>query len=93
MEGIVLPAVITYIQSTKIGDLIYRQDLIKLNGRWTGASTADNYRNYLTHAGYLRTKYSGAYEYMKKIPKNMSYAQLVKEAYPESEWTQKYKII
>ena len=98
MEAIVLPVVITYIRSAKIGDLIFRRNLMDFfkghgscfsNGR---PSTVDNYRNYLTHAGYLRIKSRGTYEYMKEIPKNMSYAQLVKEAYPKSEWTQKYKI-
>ena len=93
MEPIVLPKVIKHIRSKEIGTFIYRQDLIKLNGRWSGTSTADNYRNYLTHAGYLKIEHPGVYKILKEVPENMSYAQLVKEAYPHSEWTQKYKII
>jgi hypothetical protein len=82
---------ITYIRTFSIGDLIYRRDLINFGRR--GSQTIDNYRNYLTRAGYLKTKISGVYEYMKEIPLYMTYAQLVNEAYPYSEWVKKHTYI
>jgi len=78
--------VLTYIQIADIGNTIFRQNLIKFN-IYKGCSTVDNYRNYLTQAGYLCRIYSGAYKYVKKIPHNLTYKQLLKEAYPNSEWT------
>jgi hypothetical protein len=78
----ILHNVITYIRSANIGDIIFRRNLIDFGGQ-----TVDNYRNYLTKAGYLRTKHTGAYEYIKKIPANMTYDKLIKEAYPNSEWS------
>lgn len=87
MENTILLKLISYIKSVNVGDLIFRRDIIKFG------SSIDNYRNYLTHAGYLKTEKSGMYRYIKELPKNMTYGRLVKEAYPYSEWTQKYKYI
>jgi len=79
-----LKEVIDYIRCAKIGDLIFRRNLMQFSN---GGSTVDNYRNYLTHAGYLKIKYAGAYEYIKEIPKDLTYTQLVKQGYPNSDWT------
>lgn len=89
-----LKQVINYIRSAKIGDLILRRNLIKDCSEGYGScfsngipSTVDNYRNYLTQAGYLRIKSPGAYEYMKEIPEDLTYTQLIKQSYPDSDWT------
>ena len=87
-----LQTIVMFIRSRKVGDLIYRQEIIKLNGKWRGTSTFDNYRNYLTHASYLKIEQPGVYRILKQVPANMTYPRLVKEAYPNSEWTQKYKV-
>jgi hypothetical protein len=84
MKETTLSEMINYIRSANIGDLIFRRNLVDDFGY---GSTVDNYRNYLTHAGYLRIKSRGVYEYMKEIPEDMTYKQLVHEAYPNSEWT------
>jgi len=76
--------VMDYIRCASIGDMIFRRSLMNFS---TGGSTVDNYRNYLTHAGYLKTRRSGMYEYVKNIPIDISYKQLIQEAYPDSEWT------
>ena len=86
-----LQTIIMFIRARKVGDLVYRQEIIKLNGKWRGTSTFDNYRNYLTHAGYLKIEWAGAYRILKEVSASLTYARLVKEAYPDSEWTQKYK--
>ena len=82
-ETTTLSEVIGYIRSAKIGDLIFRRNLVNFGN---GGSTVDNYRNYLTHAGYLKTQKAGIYEYMKEIPEDMTYKRLVREAYPNSDW-------
>jgi hypothetical protein len=63
MEYTTLQEVIDYIRCAKIGDLIFRRNLLNFNKR--GTSTVDNYRNYLTHAGYLKIQKAGIYEYIK----------------------------
>ena len=83
--------IIFLLSSFIICDLLFGQAYNKLNGKWHGTSTIDNYRNYLTHAGYLKIERPGAYKIMHEVSANMTYAKLVKEAYPKSEWTQKYK--
>lgn len=83
----ILNELITYIKSATLGDFIFRKNIIHF-----GASV-DNYRNYLTHAGYLETVSPGMYRYMKALPKNMTYGRLVKEAYPDRDWTQKYNYV
>lgn len=79
-----LNEMLDYIRSAKIGDLIFRRNLIDDFGY---RQTVDNYRNYLTKAGYLKTKKAGVYEYMKEIPEDMNYKRLIQESYPDSEWT------
>jgi len=79
-----LSEVIDYIRGAKVGDIIARRNLMDFSN---GSSTVDNYRNYLTHAGYLRIKSRGLYVYIKEIPWNLTYTQLVKQGYPNSDWT------
>ncbi|MFA5152867.1 MAG: DUF6794 domain-containing protein [Clostridia bacterium] len=89
-----LKEVIDYIRYAKIGDLIFRRSLMNFSKDGGSCfsngtrSTVDNYRNYLTHAGYLKIHSRGVYKYMKEIPENLTYRQLIHEAYPDSEWTQ-----
>lgn len=93
IEKTKLKEVIDYIRIAKIGDLIFRRNLMNFSKGYGSCfsnnipSTVDNYRNYLTHAGYLRIKSPGAYEYMKEIPKDLTYTQLIKQSYPDSDWT------
>jgi uncharacterized protein YutE (UPF0331/DUF86 family) len=84
-EKVILKEVVNYIRNVNIGNLVYRKILI--NNCSNGGSTVDNYRNYLTHAGYLRIKSRGVYEYIKEIPKDITYKRLVREAYPGRRWT------
>jgi hypothetical protein len=83
-----LEKVLNYIRSYEIGENIFRGGIIQF-GR---GQTADNYRNYLAKAGYLKTIKPGKYQYIKKIPINMNYGKLVNEAYPRSKWVKKYTI-
>ena len=82
----ILNDLILLLNVYNVGDLIYRKEII-INGR----QTVDNYRNYLTKAGYLKWEGPGKYRIVKKIPLDLGYNQLVSEAYPDSEWTKKYK--
>jgi hypothetical protein len=43
---------------------------------------ADTIRCYLTRAGYLESKEFGLYRKIKKIPTDIPYTQLEREAYP-----------
>jgi hypothetical protein len=77
------------IDSAFIGDVIERKRIVQLNSRCWNVSTADNYRNYFTHAGYLKIVARGRYQKMKSVPYEMTRRQLIKEAYPNSDWAQR----
>ena len=47
------------------------------------SSTIDNYRNYLTKAGYLKVVGRGKYEVIKRIPENSTLFDILLKAYPK----------
>lgn len=77
----ILHEVIKYIRCAKIGDMIFRRNLVDFDN----SPSIDNYRNYLTQAGYLEIVSRGVYRYIKEIPKDLSYAQLLEEAYGKNK--------
>ena len=79
----ILHELIKYIRCAKIGDLIFRRNLVDFDN----SPSIDNYRNYLTQAGYLEIVSRGVYRYIKEIPKDMNYTQLIEEAYGTKQKT------
>lgn len=65
-------SLLDYITNYKVGESLYRSNMkcdqiqgeIKINQGWT----LDNYRIYLTKAGYLKWIFPGCYRYVKQIP-------------------------
>lgn len=74
----------SFVNEAKIGEIITRQDLLRACDN-PGSSTVDNYRNYLTNAGYLNTRKRGRYEKLKHIEESLSVDQLYKKSYPEQK--------
>lgn len=77
----------SFIRNVKRGSSFTRSELkeackIPLGKRSSSEITMDNYRNYLTQAGYLHKSGRGVYRKAKQIPSSFTVTQVLKEAYP-----------
>lgn len=77
---------ISYIRQRKTKSTITRVEIkneFGITGRHSREITMDNYRNYLTQAGYLeKTKKRGVYVKTKQVPRTLTLTQVLREAYP-----------
>lgn len=92
MEVSIYQKVKDFINTLKVGDTFTRQELIKATNTEEGIkqfhdynSTMDNYRNYFTQAGYLKTLKRGQYKILKMPDSKLTQVTLMTEAYPDRE--------
>ena len=75
---------IEYINRQKIGDTLYRQDILSSTDEQhpKGCTTVDNYRNWLVLSGFLeKTNKKGEYKLLKHIDENLLQKEIKKMAY------------
>lgn len=79
-----------YVRALKLKKTFTRTDLkeamkVPLGRRTSNEITMDNYRNYLTQAGYLaKGEKRGTYIKLKQLPKNITVSTVLREAYPHN---------
>jgi hypothetical protein len=77
-----------YLRQRKTKSSITRLEIreaFDIKGSRSSEITMDNYRNYLTQAGYLKkTKKRGTYSKVKQVPRNLTLTQALREAYPHN---------
>jgi len=69
-----------FVNTKNISDVITRKEIMAQEFGW--CVSIDEYRLWLTNAGYLKWVSRGKYQLIKKVPTYMTSRNLRKEAYP-----------